>query len=315
MRLLHSEYMKKTQWIGVGVLVVAVVAVGFLFVQRITQPQRADDGRVRVVTTFVPLFSATAQVAGTDADVENLLATGVGPHDYAFTPADIEKLQQADVVVMLGLGLDDWVREAVATANPSVRVIVASAGVPTDAATDEEEALEHGGIDPHIWLDPIRMQQITRTIAAGLTEADPTHAAGYGERSARFIADLEALDQDISTTLEPITDRRFVAYHSAFHYFADRYGLNQIAVLQISPGAEPSPRVVADTVDLIKREKVRAIFSEPQFSPQVIQLVARETGRTTHILDTLETGELSADIYVRVMRRNLDALRTALSTP
>lgn len=315
MRLLHSGYMKNTQWIGVGVLVVAVVGVGFLFVERMVRPQGADDGRVQVLTTFVPLFSAAAQVAGSDARVENLLATGVGPHDYAFTPADIEKVQRADVVVMLGLGLDDWVRDAVATANPNAWVIVASIGVPTDVATDEEEALEHGGIDPHIWLDPIRMQQITRTIAAGLAEADPAHAAGYAERSASFVKDLDALDHDISTALEPITDRRFVAYHSAFHYFADRYGLNQIAVLQMSPGAEPSPRVVADTVDLIKREKVRAIFSEPQFSPQVIQLVARETGRTTHILDTLETGELSADTYIRVMRRNLDALHTALSAP
>lgn len=304
--------------IAAFVVIVAVAAIGVLFWNRLRSAGFVDDGRLRVVTTFAPLYSFTAAIAGDDALVENLLPPGVGPHDFAFTPSDMERLSQADIVVANGLGLEQWLSNAIRTANPHVTLVEASAGIATRVP---DQALRLGGgnagegepgpADPHVWLDPIRAQTMAANIALALATADPAHAAAYGTRRDALVTRLTALDKEIRTGLSGASDRRFVAFHDAFGYFAERYGLQTVAVIETSPGKEPSPRDVAQIVSLIRRSGVKALFTEPQFSPALVQAIADETGLVTHALDPLETSAFTADGYFDGMRANLAALRVA----
>lgn len=303
---------------AVVIAVLAVVLLAALFWNRSAAP-RAEDGRLRVATTFLPLYSLTAAIAGEDALVENLLPPGVGPHEYAFAPSDIERLSRADVLVANGLGLEEWLADVVATANPDIAVVEASAGITTRTpleairlGEEEEDEEEHGPADPHVWLDPVRAKAMAGNIAVALSAADPDNAAGYRSRLAVLEGRLDALDRDIRETLAPLPDKRFVAFHDAFGYFAERYGLETVAVVEASPGKEPSPADVARIVTLIRAERVKAIFSEPQFSPRIVETIAAETGLVTHPLDPLETGDFTADAYERGMRANLASFAAAL---
>lgn len=298
---------------------VGVALVGVLFWNRLQRAAPADDGRLRVVTTFLPLYSFTAAIAGEDAAVENLLPQGVGPHDFAFAPSDIERLARADVVVANGLGLEEWLADAIRTANPDVTIVEASAGIATRAPdealhvgdAEEEEEEEHGPADPHVWLDPVRAQAMVQNITLALVTADPSHRAGYEARADALDDRLAELDAAFRSGLAGAADRRLVAFHDAFGYLAERYGLETVAVVEPSPGKEPSPRDLAQIVSLVRRTGVRALFTEPQFSPAIVETIAAETGRTTHALDPLETGPFTADAYFDVMRANLAALQAA----
>lgn len=291
--------------IGLLLTAVAVAAVAVLFWNRVQEPETVADGRLRVVTTFVPLYSLTVAVAGDDALVENLLPPGVGPHDYAFIPSDVERLARADVLVANGLGLETWLDDAVRAANPDITVVEAAAGVATRAPD------EHGPVDPHVWLDPVRAKTMVENISLALSTADPEHMAAYGARAKALAARLDALDAEIRAGLADVNDRRFIAFHDAFGYFAERYDLETVAVIEPSPGVEPSPRDVARIIDLIRTSKVKAIFTEPQFSPRLVETIAAETGLTTHALDPMETGPFSADAYFDISRANLAELRAA----
>lgn len=284
---------------------VAVAVIGALFWNRLRSAAPINGGRLRVVTTFAPLYSFTAAIAGSDAVVENLLPPGVGPHDFAFAPSEMERLSQADLVVANGLGLEQWLSNAIRTANPDVTLVEASAGV---ARRESDAALQ---VDPHIWLDPIRAKTMVENISLALSTADPAHMAGYGARAKALSDRLAALDREIRAGLAGASDRRFVAFHDAFGYFAERYDLQTFAVIEASPGKEPSPRDVAQIVSLIRVSGVKALFTEPQFSPALVQAVAAETGLTAYALDPLETGLFTTDGYFDGMRADLAALRLA----
>lgn len=310
--------------LGGFLVLLFVTLIGVVFWKRVATPLPADSGKLQVVTSFLPLYSLTAQIAGDDAEVKNLLPNGVGPHDYSFTPADIETLGRADVVVINGLGLDDWVREAAAAAgNVEQAFVVASKGVeikvpralPTVGDPAEADPDERGSVDPHIWLDPVRAAQMAETIGAALVEADPAHARRYMERTDAVVEALNALDRDIRNTVAALPSKKFVAFHGAFGYVAERYGLEQVAVITTSPGTQPSPRAITEIVDLIRSQNITAIFSEPQFSPASVELIARETGQATYVLDTMETGPFLPDAYERIMRNNLANIAAAFSLP
>lgn len=293
-----------------AVLVFVVVAL-----QR-EKPQPQQSGRLRVLTTFLPLYVFTANVAGEYADVENLLPGGVGPHEYAFSPADVQKIVSADVLVMNGLGLEEWMDDLVEQSGTAAVRIVASEGISGQGIPDRDA--EHGGdtaVNPHIWLDPVRAGQMVLFLGERLAAVDPPHAAAYRGNAAGYAARLGTLHRDYEEQLGifPQEKRRFVAFHSALDYLAERYDLEQVAVIEEFPGKEPSAQYLASVVDVIRSKNVRALFSEPQFSPKVIQTVAAETGRTVREVDTVETGAFAMDTYERIMRKNLQTFVAAFS--
>lgn len=273
-----------------------------LLVSRARGPAR-DGGGLRVVTTTPVLYSLTAQVLGGDGTITNLVPPGASPENYALQPLDAEALSRADVVVRNGLNFEQFLEGALAAhIQRGITVITASAGIAT--AGDPP--------DPHVWVDPLRAVRIVENIADGLASGDPAHAASYRARAAASAERLRSLDAEFESQLAPLSEKRFIAFHPAWGYFAERYGLEQLAVIEQVPGREPTAQELGEIIALVRAAGMRALMSEPQFSPKIVEVLARDLGLAVQEVNP-EGGELSAEGYERFMRANVAAFIRALS--
>lgn len=278
-------------------------------------PRPPSGKGLQVVTTFFPITLFTKAVAGDCATVTALVPPEQGPHDVQTRPADLAALRRARVLVKNGLGMEAFLPRLLdAAGNPRVQVIDSSRGIATLAATEQERhrpqglAHLHGAQNPHIWLDPLRAAAQVATIRDGLIKADPGCAAGYRRNAATTIAQLRALDREIASQLRPYRGKTFVAFHDVAPYFAERYGLRAVAVVDV-PELSPSPADLQRIIAEVRRSQLKALLSEPQQGPRSFNALARDLGVKISVFDPLETGSAkdseTPQTYRRTMRRNV----------
>ena len=259
------------------------------------------DQRPTVVASFYPLAWAAEQIGGDSIDVVNLTPPGAEPHDVELTPKDVERIQNADLVLYLGSGFQPALERAVDGRSAPALDLLARQKLM--AGADEER----GAFDPHVWLDPSRYAAMVMRIGVQL------HREPAG---ARLAAKLRALDSELAAGLADCRRHEIVTSHAAFGYLAKRYGLKQLALTGLSPEAEPSPRDLEALVDEVKQTGATTVLFETLVSSKLADTVAREAGVTTAVLDPLEgltEDEVAAgDDYFSVMRANLATLRAAL---
>ena len=262
-------------------------------------PAAGATSKRTVVASFYPLAYAAQQVGGARVAVTNLTPAGAEPHDLELSPAQMDRLLDADLAVVLGEGFQPAVEKA-ADGRDGVTVRILR------AHTD----------DPHVWLDPVRMQGIVRDIQRGLTRADPAGRQTYARNASTLIGRLDALDQQFRAGLADCDRNLLVTSHEAFGHLAARYGLRQEGVAGIDPSAEPDARRVGELADLVRRDHVTTVFTEALVSPRVADTLAREAGVTTETLDPLEgltdRARAAGEDYFSVMTTNLHKLRAAL---
>jgi zinc transport system substrate-binding protein len=267
-----------------------------------------------VVASFYPLAEAASQVGGHLVSVQDLTPPGVEPHDLELAPDDVEAIATADVVVYLGDGFQPAVEDAVAQDAQGVSVdgLQAVATHPPPAGESEDGLT----VDPHVWLDPARFQQIVEAIARGLTKADPSHSATYHANAQAYVGELGTLDGEYRIGLSSCERSTIVTSHEAFGYLGEAYGLKQVAIAGLSPESEPDARHLAELKDIVEREGVTTIFAEELVSPKVAETLASETGATVRVLNPIESltpsQAASGQDYVSLMRSNLRTLREAL---
>ncbi len=267
------------------------------------------DGRLQVLASAYPFTWATQQVTGADAHVVDLVRGGGEPHDVELAPRQVGAVEKADVVVYLR-GFQPAVDEAVrATGAPGALDLRSPAQVEAPASALNESS--RSGIDPHVWLDPVRMQDIVRAVRDRLVQVDPAHAPSYQARADRTIAQLAALDELFRSQLRDCARHDVVTAHTAFAYLAQRYGLKQVGVTGIDPESEPTPGRVAAVAQLAQRLGVTTIYFGSAASPGLAQTVAAEIGARTAVLDPIESVA-DGDDYLTVMRRNARALHDGL---
>lgn len=271
--------------------------------------RQGDTGTVRVVATLYPLAAVAAAVGGDEARVANLTPAGAEPHDVELTPDQVDRLEDADLVLFVGSGFQPAIERTVGRLGP--RAVDA-----LTAVNDLRRPEAQGPTDPHVWLDPHLMGAITDRVAAEMARARPPARDRFEERAAAYRAELDQLDRDFSTGLATCRRRVVVTAHEAFGYLGRRYGLEVRAIAGLDPESEPNPARVASVVDEIKALGVTTVFHEARGPAEAAETVAREAGVRTAPLDPLETlsraAENAGDDYVSVMRRNLAALRVAL---
>ncbi|MEB3234125.1 MAG: zinc ABC transporter substrate-binding protein [Cyanobacteriota bacterium] len=274
---------------------------------------------IKVVTTFVPVTLLTRAVAGPCAQVVALIPPQISPHDFQSRPADLVALRQARVLVKNGLGMEASLDKLVAAAgNSRLRTIDSSQGqtLLTSAGHDDHTGTghDHGRVNPHLWLDPQRAMQQVRTIRDGLIAADPGCAQGYRQRAKTYLSQLDRLDRDLARQLKPYRGKTFVAYHDVTPYFAQRYGLGSVTLVE-APAQRPSPADMMRVVQAVQRTDLKALLSEPQQGPRSFNALARDLGLRVGVFDPLETATpkqaQDPETYIQVMRRNGDALVAA----
>jgi zinc transport system substrate-binding protein len=263
----------------------------------------SQGARETVVAAFYPLAFAAEQIGGDGVTVENLTPLGVEPHDLELSAGDIQTIGRADVVLYLGSGFQPALEKAIdSTSAEGVDLLDT---VETHAGGEEEH-----GVDPHVWLDPIRYSVMAERIGKELDRK--AEAAAFADR-------LKALDIELRRGLSGCEHDEFVTSHAAFGYLAERYGLKQVAITGLSPEAEPTPRDLEHVVDQVRAVGATTVFFETLISPRLAETVAREVGAQTAVLDPIEglTEKKAAagEDYFSVMRENLAALRKALACP
>jgi zinc transport system substrate-binding protein len=294
-------------------LAIGLLAVALLLSGCGSTSSSAEEG-TSVVASFYPLAEAASRVGGDLVSVQNLTPPGVEPHDLELAPDDIEAIANADVIVYLSGGFQPAVEDALAEAEHAVTVDALNA-VATNAAPTSE-ADEGLTVDPHVWLDPARYEEIVRSVSAALSEADSANEATYAANAEAYIGQIAALDEEFRVGLSDCERTTIVTSHEAFGYLADAYGLTQVGILGLSPEAEPDPRRLAELRDLVEREGVTTIFAEELVSPKVAETLASEAGVRVAVLNPIESltdaQEKAGEDYLSLMRENLDTLRRAL---
>ncbi len=314
-----------------------------------TQTGASSGKQIKVVATFLPVYLFTKAVAGDAAEVDILIKPGTEVHEYQSTPADVQAIAQADMVVKNGLGIEEFLEGTIKSAeNPKLKVIDASAGIqpikeisPTVAAVGEkgsdhdhdhghdhadgkeqghdaakEKGSEkagahvHTGGNPHVWLDPVLAQKQVENIRDGLVAADPANEPTYKANAAAYIQKLSDLNNQFEQTLKPYRNRTFITFHDAFPYLAKRYQLKQEAVVAI-PEDQLSPGDVQKTIMAVKQFNVKALFSEPGIDNKLLTGISKDLGLKVYPLDSLESGELNPSYYFTAMQSNLKTLEMA----
>jgi len=297
-----------------GIILSVIIKRGFIFLgiillivnlsacqQSANKPNKSER-KLKVITTIAPLYSFTKNITGDFADVDNLLPSGVGPHEYSFSPLDVKKIIRADVLIKNGVNLESWMDKLIASAGKEKLIIV-----------DTSSGVKIMNNDPHIWLSPKNAIIQVENITNALVKIDPGHSEAYKNNAENYIQQLKTLDKEIREEVNKLKQKEFVAFHSAFLYFAEDYGLKQAAVIQEYPEKEPSPKHIAFVINTIRAAGIKAIFSEPQISPKIVEAIAKDLNLQVYSLDTLETGTPYPEWYEDKIRVNLAVFKKALN--
>ena len=279
--------------------------------------RNSDQSKLNVVSTFLPITLFTEAVAGECATVTSLIPPNLGPHDFQATPADISALSNASVLVKNGLGMEYFLDKLITSANNnSLQVVDTSRGVAVISSDDDQDEAkqgdqEYGEVNPHIWLDPLRVVQQVENIRDGLVKADPDCADGYTKRAAAYASQLKGLNTTIATQLKPFRGQTFIAFHDFAPYFAERYGLKADFVVDV-PEMNPTPEDLQRVSKKVQQSQLKALLSEPQEGDRSFNALALDLGVKVVTFDPLETGSEQAskqpDTYFKVMDKNVVSL-------
>ena len=278
-----------------------------------------------VVASFFPLYDFARQVGGADFQVKCLVPPGADPHEIEATPDAARDVANADLVLLLGLGMDGWV-DKLATAEHKSHVAHLGEGLPThnmgkallSGLVDESARVNPEEIDPHVWLDPVLAQEIVNRIATELIVISPTKRTEIESRRDAYLAELRKLDQEYKDAASHFKRREVVTFHGAFGYLFNRYGLRLAGVIEEFPGKEPSAAYLRALVDTMRQLKQQVIFAEPELSGRAAKVIAEEVGGRVEQLDPCETilPDTPNATYLERQRHNIQVLRDALgSTP
>ncbi len=269
---------------------------------------------IEVVASFSPLAEVAQRIGGDRVSITNLTPPGAEPHDLELTTDQFDAILDADLMLYLGPDFQPAVADAAGDrSSGSLDLTTVIALEHDDTETDDDHA------DPHFWLDPTLLSAAVDAVEAELTQLSPADASTFAANADTYRTELAELDDEFRSALTGCERNEIVTAHAAFHYLAERYGLEQLAITGLSPESEPDPSRLDELADLIERDGITTVFYESLVSPAVAETLAREAGVQTAVLNPLEglTGDqidAGAD-YASVQRENLAALVAALGCP
>ncbi len=276
------------------------------------------DTKPTVFVSILPQKFFVQQISGDLVDVEVMVPPGASPHTYEPKPSQMRKMAEAGAFFTIGIALEEAWLERITKINPDMSVVHTEAGIEKMAMSgnhyheddgdheeehheehhedhkegDTVEAEEHGhdqhgegGLDPHIWLSPDLVKRQAEVIVTSLEHLDPEHAATYRANALRFVERIDELDAQLRSILEAKKGMKFMVFHPSWGYFAESYGLEQVAV-EIE-GKSPKPAHLKELIELARREKISVIFAQPQFSKKRAEVIAREIGAQVLLIDPL----------------------------
>jgi zinc transport system substrate-binding protein len=304
--------------LGKRLILVWMVCLAFVGACRRSEEADAGDERLRVFASIPPLAGFVERVAGEHAEVQSLVGPGQSPHTFEPTSRQVRDVSTAHLLIKVGMPFEKQVVGKVQQAARQLVVIDANAGIEMrrvasaeahghDGQEDEHDH-DHapGELDPHTWMSSQLAKAQARNICRALSEAAPAHALDFEANCVRFEEELDALHAELAEKLAPYKGRAFYVFHPAYGYFADEYGLRQVAIQ--SGGKQPAGRELAELVRQAKAEGTRVIIVQPQFDKRNAETIAQEIGATVAIVDP------QARDYVAMQRGLADAIVRGIGT-
>ena len=296
------------------------------------------SGTLSVAVSFYPIQYLAETIGGDHVSVTSLTPTNVEPHDYDLSGKEVISTLEGSSLVAYVAGFQPSLDKAVTQiSGPTVVDLSGEVdlrhhegvededehGEASDGATEKateatgeagHEGHDHdaGSLDPHFWLDPVRMKSAATAVEEALAAADPDNADDYKANLDSLTTTLDGLDSSYQGGLTQCERKTFITSHAAFGYLADRYRLTQVSISGIDPEAEPSAADIAAAKKAVEDTDSTTIFTEELLSPEIADAIASETGATTDVLSPIESAPEDTD-YAGAMSNNLDALRTALA--
>lgn len=273
-----------------------------------------EQEKITVVASFYPLYEFASHVGGDRAEVSSLVPVGIEPHDWEPTPQDRLRVQSASMLVINGAGFESW------ASGTEARVIVnTSEGIDLEHEEEiEEDKHGHeGGVNPHIWLDPVLAKHQVEKIREAMVNADPANADYYNENAGRFAAELDQLDAFVDLELSNCEKSDFIAFHDAFVHFAERYGLIQHSIHGVSPEGEILPQRLQEIIELANELGIDVIYAEDLIDSRLANTIAGEIpgGRVIVLspIEGIDKEERALDIsYIDKMKENVANLKVGL---
>jgi zinc transport system substrate-binding protein len=286
---------------------VAWIVAGLLLLLGCSKEE--ETGKPRVVCSLFPLYEFARAVGGDKADVRLLLPPGVEPHAWEPKAGDMVAISNADLFLCVSKDLEPWANDIVKGASGGALLFA--------AATEGIESLGEESRDPHIWLDLRYDQVIVERIARALSSIDPDNEDHYRQRARAYNRKLLALDQRYEEALATCRHRYLLlGGHSAFSHLARRYGLREIPLYGVSADSEPTPRRLAEVVEIAKERKVKYIFFETLVSPKLARVVADEVGAQMLVLNpgaNMTKDQFDGGVtFLGILEENLENLKKGL---
>ena len=261
------------------------------------QFEKIDSSKMQIISSFNPLHEFSQNVGEEKVDAVLLVPVGVEPHDWEPTIKDVQRMQKSDLIIINGIGFENWVNNLEETGY-SGKIVDTSNGI----------LIKNSG-DPHIWLNPLYAKIQVQNIALAFSNADPENEEFYHINAAKYNEKLDLLDLKIRNELSDCRSD-FVAFHDAFSYFADEYNLNQHTVISSNLHGEATAKTLENVISTARELNIKVIFSEEHVNTRTSEIIANEINGKVLVLSPLEI--LSDETYISKMTDNLNNLKEAL---
>jgi zinc transport system substrate-binding protein len=264
-----------------------------------------------IMTSFYPVYISTINITKNIPDIKvlNLTEPYTGCiHNYSLTADDMKDIFRADVFVINGAGMETFL-DRIIRERSDLKIIDSSKAIELI----EENYNDKKEYNPHIWVSISNSIKQVENIEKGLSLYDSSHKESYKKNADIYIEKLNNLKSEMEEGMKDIKNRNIVTFHKAFDYFAKEFSLNIVAVIENNAGIEPNAKEMAETVTIIKKQNVKALFAEPQYSSESTRTIAEETDLKVYLLDPAVTGPLEENAYIDIMESNLKILREALN--
>ncbi|PKH12216.1 metal ABC transporter solute-binding protein, Zn/Mn family [Planomicrobium sp. MB-3u-38] len=305
----------------------------------------ATEEKLNIYTTVYPLTYFTERIGGEHVNVQSIYPAGSNEHTFEPTQQDMITLADADAVFYIGLGLEGFIDSAKKTlSNENVEFVATAESIPEadlgeghsdeeeheqghDEGTEEEhnhaheegteEAHDHGHeVDPHVWISPVLSQQIAEAVKDELVERDGENAEEYEANYEQLVEELKELDQSFEQMAAAAEQKTFFVSHSAFGYWANAYGLEQVAVAGLNSQDEPSQQELVEIVKQAEELNIDHIAFEQNVSSRLTEVIQNEIGAEAvqlHNLSVLTQDEIDAgETYFSLMQKNLEVMEEIL---
>lgn len=285
---------------------------------------QAIDPPLSILCSTFPIYQITRNIVHDQEgiSVSLMLPSQLGcPHDYVLTPKDMQLLAAADILVINGLGLEEFLGAPIQHTNPKIKIIDSSKGIPDILPLEESEGSHRHEQDhdepssnPHLFASPRQVALIAQVIGKRLSQIDPNRSEIYLRNSQAYAEAMNTLSLEFTALANKLSSKNIITQHGVFDYLARDMGLKVVAVIESHPGHEPSASEMISLIKTAKSSQAKAIFAEPQYPSKVTHTIAKEAGITAATLDPVATGPDNAglDYYTNVMRENMAILASTL---